>query len=141
MAPDQGPLCRSLEWILKHDRDTICLPLPAHVLSLAPGLGISPRQRQQRANEALVKRTGRRRAKRRRRRNHPFAPGDALPYDHLPHFKKLGTPKRYKFVISYHGNAFHGWQKQIPPNGIPVYTVHQVFEDTLREILQQKVSC
>jgi tRNA pseudouridine38-40 synthase len=48
--------------------------------------------------------------------------------------------QRYKLTIAYDGSAFHGWQKQIPPDGQPLRTVQGVVEQTLRELLRQPLN-
>ncbi|MFA9479629.1 tRNA pseudouridine(38-40) synthase TruA [Phycisphaerales bacterium AB-hyl4] len=48
--------------------------------------------------------------------------------------------QRYKLTIAYDGTNFHGWQKQHPPGvDVPLRTVQQVVEDTLREVLHQPI--
>ena len=45
--------------------------------------------------------------------------------------------KRYMLTIAYDGTAFHGWQKQTPPDRDPLRTVAGVVEDALRHVLRQ----
>ena len=50
------------------------------------------------------------------------------------------TAQRYKITLAYDGSDFHGWQKQIPPDGEPLRTVAGVVEDTLRHVLRQPIT-
>jgi tRNA pseudouridine38-40 synthase len=45
--------------------------------------------------------------------------------------------RRYKLVIAYDGSTFHGWQKQVPPEGEPLRTVAGVIEKALIRLLGQ----
>lgn len=47
---------------------------------------------------------------------------------------------RYRITLAYDGSAFHGWQKQVPPDGPPLRTVQQVVEDALIALLRQPVT-
>lgn len=49
------------------------------------------------------------------------------------------TTRRYKLVLAYDGSAYHGWQKQHPPDAAPLRTVQQVVEDTLIRVMRQPV--
>lgn len=47
---------------------------------------------------------------------------------------------RYRLVIAYDGTLFHGWQKQEPPDGMPLRTVAGVVESTLIRTLGQPLN-
>ena len=47
--------------------------------------------------------------------------------------------RRYKLLIAYDGSAFHGWQKQEPPDAPPLRTVQGVLYDTLVRVLKQPI--
>lgn len=47
--------------------------------------------------------------------------------------------QRYKMTIAYDGTLFHGWQKQLPPDGIELRTVAGVVESTLKRVLKQRI--
>ena len=47
---------------------------------------------------------------------------------------------RYRITIAYEGTAFHGWQRQEPPDGTPVRTVQGELEATLRQVLRQPIT-
>ncbi len=51
-----------------------------------------------------------------------------------------GERHRYKLVIAYDGSAFHGWQKQEPPDAPPLRTVQGVLQDALIRVLRQPIS-
>jgi len=52
-----------------------------------------------------------------------------------------GQPvRRYRITLAYDGSGFHGWQKQVPPDGAPLRTVQQVVEDALAALLRQPVT-
>ena len=50
---------------------------------------------------------------------------------------------RYKLTVAYEGTSFHGWQKQLRPNGaeaaIELRTVQGVLEDTIRTTLREPI--
>jgi tRNA pseudouridine38-40 synthase len=47
---------------------------------------------------------------------------------------------RYKFTVAYEGTAFHGWQKQQPPESEPLRTVQGVLEETISAVVRAPVS-
>ncbi len=48
---------------------------------------------------------------------------------------------RYRLTIAYDGSAFHGWQKQEPPDGAePLRTVAGVMEPVLARLLRQPIT-
>ncbi len=53
---------------------------------------------------------------------------------------KPANIKRYKLLIAYDGSAFHGWQKQEPPDAPPLRTVQGVVHDTIVRVLRQPIS-
>ncbi len=57
----------------------------------------------------------------------------------LPRNLREDPPVRYCLEIAYDGWAFHGWQKQEPPDQPPLRTVQAVVESTLRHLLKQPV--
>lgn len=46
---------------------------------------------------------------------------------------------RYKLTIAYDGTAFHGWQKQHPPDAEPLRTVQGSIEEAITDVLRHKV--
>ncbi len=46
---------------------------------------------------------------------------------------------RYKITIAYDGTAFHGWQKQQPPNAEPLRTVQAEVERAVVAVVRQPV--
>lgn len=46
---------------------------------------------------------------------------------------------RYKLTIAYDGTAFHGWQKQQPPDAKPLRTVQGEVEKAVMESVREKV--
>ncbi|MDG2292554.1 MAG: tRNA pseudouridine(38-40) synthase TruA [Phycisphaerales bacterium] len=46
---------------------------------------------------------------------------------------------RYKLTIAYDGTAFHGWQKQHPPDAKPLRTVQGEVEKAVMESVREKV--
>ena len=56
-----------------------------------------------------------------------------------PRASRAAEVKRYALTIAYDGTHFHGWQRQEPPDGAPLRTVQGVLEDTLRDLLHQRV--
>jgi len=46
---------------------------------------------------------------------------------------------RFKLTIAYDGTAFHGWQKQEPPDSEPLRTVQGVVEQAVRDTVRQPV--
>ncbi|MEM9789904.1 MAG: tRNA pseudouridine(38-40) synthase TruA [Planctomycetota bacterium] len=50
------------------------------------------------------------------------------------------APQRFDLTIAYDGAAFHGWQRQLPPNAEEPRTVQGVLETTLSRALQQPVT-
>ncbi|MEM9251905.1 MAG: tRNA pseudouridine(38-40) synthase TruA, partial [Planctomycetota bacterium] len=49
-------------------------------------------------------------------------------------------PQRFDHTRAYAGAAFHGWQRQLPPNAEEPRTVQGVLETTLSRALQQPVT-
>lgn len=47
--------------------------------------------------------------------------------------------QRYKLTIAYDGTAFHGWQKQEPPDVEPLRTVQGVVQRATAEVMAQRV--
>lgn len=47
---------------------------------------------------------------------------------------------RYKLTVAYDGTAFHGWQKQQPPEREPLRTVQGVLEETIGAVVRESVS-
>ncbi|MDY7108528.1 MAG: tRNA pseudouridine(38-40) synthase TruA, partial [Planctomycetota bacterium] len=47
---------------------------------------------------------------------------------------------RHKLIVAYDGTAFHGWQKQHPPEREPLRTVQGVLEDAISQVLRAPVS-
>jgi len=50
------------------------------------------------------------------------------------------SPQRFDLTIAYDGSAFHGWQRQLPPDIEEPRTVQGVLETTLARALQQPVT-
>lgn len=50
-----------------------------------------------------------------------------------------GVVRRYKLTVAYDGTAFHGWQKQHPPDQPPLRTVQGVLEAALCRVLRQRI--
>ncbi len=74
---------------------------------------------------------------------HPTAlASQALPRDQTGVVGRVGcdTVTRYKLTMAYDGTAFHGWQKQTPPDGPPLRTVAGVVEDALQRVLRQPIA-
>lgn len=44
--------------------------------------------------------------------------------------------QRYKLTLAYDGSAFHGWQKQHPPDAPPLRTVQEEVERALCEVIR-----
>ena len=65
-----------------------------------------------------------------RRAGHQPDPADPAP-------PTCGALRRHRLVIAYDGTAFHGWQKQTPPEGEPPRTVAGVIEAALIRLLRQ----
>ncbi len=68
---------------------------------------------------------------------------DSQPDDRAPALgRNEGAElQRYKLTIAYDGASFHGWQKQVPPDGHkPIRTVQGVLEDALTRLLQQRIT-
>lgn len=49
-------------------------------------------------------------------------------------------PARYKLLIAYDGSAFHGWQKQEPPDAPALRTVQGVMHDALIRLFKQPIN-
>lgn len=47
--------------------------------------------------------------------------------------------RRYALKIAYDGTAFHGWQKQHPPDSEPLRTVQEVLEAAVQELVRERV--
>lgn len=47
---------------------------------------------------------------------------------------------RYKLLIAYDGSAFHGWQKQEPPDAPALRTVQGVMHDTMVRLFKQPIN-
>ena len=67
------------------------------------------------------------------------------PDDHddrpiLPRHLANVERRRYRLVIAYDGAAFHGWQKQEPPDQEPLRTVQGVVEAALSRLLMQRLN-
>lgn len=68
-------------------------------------------------------------------------PENSSSADAQPLGRNEGAPvQRYKLTIAYDGASFHGWQKQLPPDGTKIRTVQGVLEDVLIRLLQQRVT-
>ncbi len=48
--------------------------------------------------------------------------------------------QRYKLLIAYDGSAFHGWQKQEPPDAPVLRTVQGVMHDALLRLFKQPIN-
>lgn len=48
--------------------------------------------------------------------------------------------RRIRLRLAYDGTDFHGWQKQHPPDKVPLRTVQEVLEAALRRVLRSDVS-
>ena len=48
--------------------------------------------------------------------------------------------RRYRLTVRYDGSAFHGWQKQEPPEGEPLRTAQGVLESAVNRALRQPVT-
>ena len=48
----------------------------------------------------------------------------------------MSQPQRYKLTLAYDGSAFHGWQKQHPPDRDPLRTVQGELEKVLVRLLK-----
>lgn len=48
--------------------------------------------------------------------------------------------RRIRLQLAYDGTDFHGWQKQHPPDAMPLRTVQEVLEAALRRVLRADVS-
>jgi len=48
--------------------------------------------------------------------------------------------QRYKLLIAYDGSAFHGWQKQEPPDAPVLRTVQGVIHDALQRLFKQPIN-
>lgn len=46
---------------------------------------------------------------------------------------------RYKLTVAYDGTAFHGWQKQQPPEREPLRTAQGLLEQAVREVVRETV--
>lgn len=46
---------------------------------------------------------------------------------------------RYRLTIAYDGTEFHGWQRQVPPEGSELRTVQGVVTDAIVQAVQQPV--
>jgi len=66
-----------------------------------------------------------------------FLPTADSPLPVSPVHVDISNHKRYMLTIAYDGTAFHGWQKQTPPECEPLRTVAGVVEDALRHVLRQ----
>ncbi len=53
--------------------------------------------------------------------------------------KPTPVMQRYRLTVAYDGTDFHGWQKQLPPDGPPLRTVAGVVERRLCELLRQPI--
>jgi tRNA pseudouridine38-40 synthase len=49
-------------------------------------------------------------------------------------------PQRFDLTVAYDGSAFHGWQRQLPPDAPEPRTVQGVLETTLARALAQPVT-
>ncbi|MBT8486792.1 MAG: tRNA pseudouridine(38-40) synthase TruA [Phycisphaerales bacterium] len=47
---------------------------------------------------------------------------------------------RYRLTVAYEGTAFHGWQKQHPPDAEPLRTVQGVLEETVRQVVREPIA-
>ena len=47
--------------------------------------------------------------------------------------------QRFKMTLAYDGTAFHGWQKQIVPDGPPLRTVAGVVEMAMQQVFRQPI--
>jgi len=47
---------------------------------------------------------------------------------------------RYKATLAYDGTNFHGWQKQVTPQGEPLRTVAGVVEEAWQRLLRQPIT-
>ena len=47
--------------------------------------------------------------------------------------------RRYKMVVAYDGSAFHGWQKQEPPDQEPLRTVQGELQSAMQRLLGQRL--
>jgi tRNA pseudouridine38-40 synthase len=47
---------------------------------------------------------------------------------------------RHKLIVAYDGTAFHGWQKQQPPESEPLRTVQGVLEETISAVVREPVN-
>lgn len=47
---------------------------------------------------------------------------------------------RVKLTVAYEGTEFHGWQKQVDPNGQPLRTAQGVLEQAVREVVREPVN-
>jgi len=61
------------------------------------------------------------------------------PIDHETTLSIAHKGQRFKMTLAYDGTAFHGWQKQVPPDADPLRTVAGVVEDTLQHVLRQPI--
>lgn len=48
--------------------------------------------------------------------------------------------RRVKLTVAYDGTAFHGWQKQHPPDEAPLRTAQGVLEEAVRSVVREAVS-
>ncbi len=65
--------------------------------------------------------------------------------DDMPDVPEDGTTppvgsRRYKLLIAYDGSAFHGWQKQEPPDAPVLRTVQGVMHDALIQLFKQPIN-
>lgn len=61
-------------------------------------------------------------------------PQPASPRNHY-----AGPIRRYRATVAYDGSAFHGWQKQHPPDSEPLRTVQGVLESAMTRLFNQPV--
>lgn len=67
------------------------------------------------------------------------APGD-IPADAYTATPRPEGLRRYKLLIAYDGSAFHGWQKQEPPDAPPLRTVQGVLHDAMIRLFKQPIN-
>ncbi|MCH2138792.1 MAG: tRNA pseudouridine(38-40) synthase TruA [Phycisphaerales bacterium] len=47
---------------------------------------------------------------------------------------------RFKLTVAYDGTHFHGWQKQHPPDAVPLRTAQGVLEEAVRAVVRQPIN-
>ena len=66
---------------------------------------------------------------------------DTTEHSPEPRATRAVQTQRYRLTVAYDGTAFHGWQRQHPPErDQPLRTVQGVLEDVLRDLLHQPIT-